>query len=47
VGSRSAEIPIDDNHSHEDTDGIHDESKEQIFGYQWQHQRGWWQNFAD
>lgn len=33
VGPRSSEIPIDDDHGHEDTDGIHDKGEKQIFGY--------------
>lgn len=47
VSPRSSEIPIDDNHGHKDTDGVHDEGKEQILGYQWQHQGSWRKDLAD
>lgn len=47
MSSRTPEIPIDDDDSHENGDGIHDEGEEQIFGNQWKHKRCRRQNFRD
>jgi len=45
--SWTTEVPINDDHGHQNTNRIHNEGKEQIFGNQWQHQRSWRQNLTD
>ena len=47
MGSRTSEVPVDDDNSHEDADGVHDEGEEQVLGYKGQHQRGWGQDLGD
>lgn len=44
MGARPPEVPVDDDHGHQDGNRVHDEGEQQIFGDQWQHQRRWWQN---
>ena len=47
MGSRTSEVPVDDDNSHEDADGVHDEGEEQVLGYKGQHQRGGGQDLGD
>lgn len=47
MGPRPTEVPVDDNHGHEDTDGVHNKGEEQVFSYERQHQRSRRQDFAD
>jgi len=39
VGARPPEVPIDDDHGHQDGHRVHDEGEQQILGDQRQHQR--------
>lgn len=43
--SWTSKIPIDYDDCDEDTDGVHDKSKQKILGDEWQHERGRRQNF--
>lgn len=45
--SGTAEVPIDDDHCHEDGKGIHEEGEEEIFRDEGKHQGRRWQDFAD
>lgn len=40
--SRASEVPVDNNNSDEDTDSVHYESEEEIFGNKWKHEGSWW-----
>ena len=40
------EVPIDDDHSDQDWDRVHDECEEQVFGNEREDERGRWQNFG-
>ena len=40
----SPEVPVDDHHGDEDTDGVHDEGEQQIFGYEGKDEGGWGQD---
>ena len=43
--ARPAEVPVDDDHRHQDGHRVHDEGEEQVLGDQRQHQRGRRQDF--
>ena len=47
MSSRTSKVPVDDDNSDEDADGVHDEGEEQVLGYQRQHQGGWGQDLRD
>lgn len=47
VRSGSTEVPVDDDHSNQNTDGIHDEGEQKVLGDQRQYQGRRGQNLAD
>ena len=46
MSTRSPKIPVDYDNCNQDGDGVHDEREEQVFGDEWQHERGWRQDFG-
>lgn len=47
VGARTPEVPVDDDHRHQDGQGVHDESEEQILGDERQDERSRRKNLGD
>lgn len=37
MGAWTSEIPVDDDHRHQDTHCVHDEGEQKIFSNQWKH----------
>ena len=47
MSSRTPEVPIDYDNSDEDTDSVHDEGEEEIFGYEGKDEGGRGQDLRD
>ena len=47
MSSRTSKVPVDDDNSDEDADGVHDEGEEQVLGYKGQHQGRGGQDLGD
>jgi len=38
MSPRTSKVPVDDDNSHKNGEGVHDEREEQILGNKWEHQ---------